>query len=349
LNKIVLTKKTSAIFLATVLVLGTITLFLPSFMTGAQAQEYYDGIENNYENDYGKDDRDKSKDNKIVKKVNCNNINANVNGLEIDGLPPALSGLAASEADEGERDVNSYGSYDSSGQQSGYDNNNNNNNFKFVCINNNNNTVIGGEGEEEEPIPEPDLACEECFAANITLQRAIVDFLVDFDGVLVNAGPFGIIVLGPGTDTIEQLCDMIESSASLYGVPMSDVVLKFFFSDILGVDPETPNSGIDALIECLLEAGIIVHREIPPPPTDSISANGIAGANSQCIGDPLCESLLQAQMTNSNSLGSSTNINTDTSEFQGTTNSPIIAQGTGDSTALEKITKLKQQWLGLLP
>ena len=141
---------------------------------------------------------------------------------------------------------------------------------------------------------------------------------------------------------------------------MSDVLLKFFFSDILGVDPETPNSGIDALIECLLEAGIIVHRELPPPPPspDSISANGIAGANLQCIGDPLCERLLQAQMMNSNSLGSSTNINTDTSAFDINTagglassfsSPPRITQGTEDLSALEKTTKLKQQWLELLP
>jgi hypothetical protein len=54
-------------------------------------------------------------------------------------------------------------------------------------------------------------------------------------------------------------------------------------------------------------------------------------------------------MTNSNSLGSSTNINTDTSEFQGTADSSITSQETGDSSALEKITKLKQQWLELLP
>ena len=91
-------------------------------------------------------------------------------------------------------------------------------NSRFVCINNNDNTVVEGE--------EPDLACEECFAANSNLQTAIEDFLVDFDGIIIDAGPFGIFVLGPGTDTIEQLCDMIESSASLYGIPFSDVASK---------------------------------------------------------------------------------------------------------------------------
>ena len=50
-NKIVSTKRTSAIFLAIVLVTETIALSPPSFMTNAQAQSsyYIDGImDNNY-------------------------------------------------------------------------------------------------------------------------------------------------------------------------------------------------------------------------------------------------------------------------------------------------------------
>ena len=43
-NKKVLTKKTSAIFLAIVLVAGTIALMSPSFMTNAQAFQ----MDNNY-------------------------------------------------------------------------------------------------------------------------------------------------------------------------------------------------------------------------------------------------------------------------------------------------------------
>jgi hypothetical protein len=36
------------------------------------------GMDNNYQT-YGKDNRDKSKDSVNVKKINCNNININVN------------------------------------------------------------------------------------------------------------------------------------------------------------------------------------------------------------------------------------------------------------------------------
>jgi hypothetical protein len=150
LNKIVLEKNISAIFLVTVLVAGTIATFSPSFMVGAQADSYLE-MENNYEKSYGNYNIDKSKDSSSVsiKKVKCNNINVNVNGLELNTTSvPSLSNLLASEAqaeDEGERDTGSYGSNDGiyGSGQSGHDNNS----FKFVCINNNNNTVI----EEEEP------------------------------------------------------------------------------------------------------------------------------------------------------------------------------------------------------
>ena len=157
MTKKLLIKRTSAIFLAIVLVAGTITLFSPSFMTGAQAQEYYGGMENNYENHYGKDTY-KSKDSNsvIVKKIKCNNVNVNVNGLELNGLPPFLTGLAseAQTADEGQTGASSYGSGKTSygNGQSG-----SNNDFKFICINNNNNTVVVG---EEPPTPIPPV--EEC-------------------------------------------------------------------------------------------------------------------------------------------------------------------------------------------
>src|SRR5687768_15738868 len=149
------TTKISSIFLAAILVAGTITAVYPSFVLGAEAQsETYYGVDS-YKQSYGKESY-KSKDSSsaIVKKVKCNNIDVNVNGLEITALPPSLSGLLTDEAqaaDEGERGASSYGSGEGSygsGGQSGSDKD-----FKFVCINNNNNTVIGG-GEEEEPIPE---------------------------------------------------------------------------------------------------------------------------------------------------------------------------------------------------
>jgi hypothetical protein len=151
-NSIVTIKKTTSLFLAIVLVAGTFAAISPSFMVGAQADSYLE-MENNYEKSYGNDNNiDKSKDSNsvIVKKINCNNINVNVNGLELIALPAALNSLLTGEAqatdDEGQYGASSYGS---SGGESGYDNNL----FKFVCINNNNNTVVGGEQPPTPPTP----------------------------------------------------------------------------------------------------------------------------------------------------------------------------------------------------
>jgi hypothetical protein len=113
LTKIVSIKETSAIFLAIVLVLGTIALAVPSFSVEAQAtsdrekdydndkkdrdykskdhdEKDYDKYEEkkSYDKDdykseyssYGKYDRDHDKDSNSVsiKKVKCNNINVNL-------------------------------------------------------------------------------------------------------------------------------------------------------------------------------------------------------------------------------------------------------------------------------
>jgi hypothetical protein len=289
------TTKISSIFLAAILVAGTITAVYPSFVIGAEAQsETYYGVDS-YKQSYGKDNSYKSKDSSsaLLKKIKCNNIDVNVNGLEITALPPSLSGLLTDEAqaaDEGERGASSYGSGEGSygsGGQSGYDNKNS---FKFVCINNNNNTVVGGEEEPEVQEPEPEI-CEECFAANSTLRTEIIDALVDFEGSITISGPDYVLAILAGTNTIEQLCAIIESSAELYGGPIPADALDFALSFLLteGIDPDVP--ALDALIECLLEAVIIVEEELPPPPM-SISDNGLrASGTVQCTGDPLCARL----------------------------------------------------------
>ena len=109
-NKIVSTKTPSAIFLAIVLVAGTITLSSSSFMSGAQADPYY-GMDSYKKKSNGKD--------VSVKSIKCNNVNVNVNGLELNLTSvPFLSGLLASEAHEGERGASSYGSDGSYGDKS---------------------------------------------------------------------------------------------------------------------------------------------------------------------------------------------------------------------------------------
>jgi hypothetical protein len=125
MNKIILIKNINSIFIIIILITGTISQSSFSFMTTASAQT----------ESYVKDVSDSS--------LNCNNINVNVNGLEFEVLPPALSALLTG----GEADASAYGSgtgnYGSASSSSESD-------FRFICINNNNNTIV------EEPIqPEP--------------------------------------------------------------------------------------------------------------------------------------------------------------------------------------------------
>jgi hypothetical protein len=339
-NKIVSIKSFSAIFLAIVLVTGTIALYFPSFMTGAKAQLYYDNrmdnrynsygpipeypdnnYYNSYESDYGmdkdkkpyrtdsyeskypsykhdykpaypsygKDDkRDKSsKDSKKsvdINKIKCINTNLNINGnnnadINVGNKGQGYSG-AYSSGVNGEEGYNGYyDEYEKKGK--GFDD--------CVIDNNNTNTNIISGGNQTTP---EDLACEECFAVNSTLQTEIIDALVEFNGSIAASDEESGLIITSGIDTIEQLCEILESSAELFGAPVSsgllDDVLAFLLTGEF-FDIEVP--ALDALIECLLEAGIIVERELPPPPPDSISANGIAGANVQCTGDPLCARL----------------------------------------------------------
>jgi hypothetical protein len=90
-----------------------------------------------------------------LKKLKCNNINVNVNGLELDVLPPFLTGLISygEVADEGLYGDNSYESYgDNSYESYGEDRPlGSPTDFKFICINNNNNIVVL---EEEPPVPQ---------------------------------------------------------------------------------------------------------------------------------------------------------------------------------------------------
>ncbi len=70
-NKIVSITKNSAIFLAAILIAGTIALSSPSFMTAstAQAQPYYDGMDkryNSYQPDYPPEYKDSNSYNSYI-------------------------------------------------------------------------------------------------------------------------------------------------------------------------------------------------------------------------------------------------------------------------------------------
>ena len=121
MSKLESTKRTNAIFLLIVLIIGTFTALSPSFMTGAQAFL----MDNNYKSDYGMNSHDdkqsygKDNNNNYYKSkdsssnVKCNNINVNLNGFNNNDIGASTTsglGALATEAqaeDEGEIGANS--------------------------------------------------------------------------------------------------------------------------------------------------------------------------------------------------------------------------------------------------
>jgi len=261
LNKIISIKKTSSIFLATVLVLGTIAAISPSFMVGAAAQidSYYDGMDNNYKKSAGKD--------VSVKSIKCNNINVNVNGLELTALPSSLSNLLTNEEADGS--ASSYGSgigsYDD-GQT------NSQGNFKFICINNNNNTFVGV--DDEEPTPPkatlnvtknvtctyifgavvPELACE-LLEDRITENQFLIE--VTDDNPVPSQFPGSesgtIVTLGAGNYVVSEIPDVAAIEADIVylvqqfeaqsgGTEYTITPQVSFTGDCTDVNPNNPES-----------------------------------------------------------------------------------------------------------
>jgi hypothetical protein len=233
-NKIVSIKKTSSIFLATVLVLGTLATIFPSFMTGAQAVPEY-GMERDYKKS---DKKDVS-----VKNVKCNNINVNVNGLELNLTSvPFLRGLLASEAHEGERGASSFGS-----GQSGYDNNS----FKFICINNNNNTVVVGE--------EPPTPVDECSEAE-EIEACFEEFLFEGDFLTLVAALESGITIGINGEEV-TLRSFNDICLAFEGLTTYQQLMEAVDNILIDADV-SPGEGFFAVVNCIAEAiGIPIPQD----------------------------------------------------------------------------------------
>ena len=103
---------------------------------------------NNYEpENYQSYEYDNYANGEFTKKIKCNNINSNINGLEnnIDHNNPLGVGSAALQGDEEGISTNAYGN----GER-----NYNNGNFDFDCINNNGNDNTGGNGGTDPAGPQ---------------------------------------------------------------------------------------------------------------------------------------------------------------------------------------------------
>ncbi len=205
-NKKVPRKKTSAIFLAIVLIVGTFAAISPLFISGVEAQAEY-----RYDNNYNPKYLPYENDN-----INCNNINVNVNGfngIEVGTLLTALRGLATDKAqasDEVERGASSFGSGSGSNGPVGSDND-----LVYVCISNNNNN-------NEQPL-EPTTAtlkvikqinCEDQIEGDCDDLRELVnenDYIIQVEGNNPDpsspfpGSPIGTdITLGPGEYVVTE-------------------------------------------------------------------------------------------------------------------------------------------------
>ena len=254
MTKIILRKTTkfNAIFLAAILVVGTITLSNSSFMVGAQAQQFngMDQMYNNYEPEYGTDNsydnkQSYEKENNYYKSkdsssnVKCNNINVNNNGfneVELNALQPFLNGLETDEAqasDEGEIGASSIGS--DGGRPSGSDTES-----RVVCINNNDNTVTTGTNEDNGGETDQCAVVKACFE----------DFLgpEDFE-TLTMALENGLnLTIGEQPETLNSFADICEV---LDGLTMFE--LRGAIGDILGA-LDIILEDINGLFDCIAEA-----------------------------------------------------------------------------------------------
>ena len=166
-----------------------------------------------------------------------------------------------------------------------------NKNIVNFCKNKNNIVV------EVPPVVNRD--CEECFAENIELKVALEEFLLEFDTfidiTITRVEGVEFLLITPDTNTIEQLCAQLENAVEEGLLPISDDLLRFVLLQILGKDFETQ---IEELIECLLEKGVIVDRELNLPGI-SIFDNRIddglqPSMNVECICDnPICDQIRQ--------------------------------------------------------
>jgi hypothetical protein len=237
LKNIVLTKNTSAIFLAIVLITGTFAALSPSFIIGvnAQTEPYYE-IENGYSsyeaepreyppqytereynNDnyeskytsYGKDNSYKSKDGASIKKINCVNININGNSNgDINNFARSPgNGIATAAEDETEGEF-STSSFENGEKYNGYDDGyKKDKDFDCIIDNNNNNGETGDSDGVGDGVGDGVEACVDCFEEYLDpTQLAAVNTALE-GGVEITIGGTGVII-----NSLQDLCTELEGA-----------------------------------------------------------------------------------------------------------------------------------------
>ena len=240
MSKTIITAKANSVLLATVLVAGIIALSYPSFMIGAQAQEFngmdqrYNNYEPEHETDYGMDSYDKksyekdySYDKSKDSVKNIESKNYNFNGLKPHGMSSGLNGLSseALAADEGANGASSSesdrGSY---GGSSGHDGS-----VTVYCIFDNHKKT------PKSPVPPvPVDECTTCFTAEgvtLVFPKQVPATLPMTDGVI---------------NSFEELCNLI------FNPPYSESLTQLERLVEAVVPTGTTADQIDNIVDCLV-------------------------------------------------------------------------------------------------
>src|SRR5215208_4981216 len=276
---------------------------------------------------YGKDNRDKSKDSSSksisINKVKCININSNINGNNTGNVSLGNKGqgyLGASSSDGS--------GYDGEGEEyydNGYNNNKKQDNgFECIINNNNNNTnIVSGGGNVTAGNGNEAVTCEDCFLDALGSANLIR---------LVN------VLAGQPTDqpnNLEEFCNALRAS----------------FFTLFPID--SPLQFVNMIQSALARAGIELESEELVNLINCIVNDFDGGTNSNTAGGLAASNInTDTSASNINTAGglAASNINTVGGLAASFSSPPSITQGTEeDSSALEKITKLKKQWLELLP
>jgi hypothetical protein len=353
LNKI-LSIKSNAIFLAAILVAGTIALSVQSFMIGAHAQPYYydggmDTSYNSYESlqypsykpdykaKYSSDNNNyKSKDSKSVSinKIKCINNNVNINGNNTGDINIGNKGAANEEGYSSGYSSNDGSGYGGEGYYDGGQNYKKDKGFNCIINNNNTNTNFGGGGNQTIP-PGPTTT-------NLNVTKLVTCQQVDGSSLV------------PSIQQLSANCDDLLAliTEDQFNITVTDT----------NVSPSNFNgSEIGTLVT--LDAGPFTVTE---EPDDSVAADvatlediqtNITGPIPSFLGDCTQTGIGSFSATGDIAAGGQETCNI-VNNFVMTRNdgltggSSIISQGIADSselTALEKVEKLKKQWLELLP
>jgi hypothetical protein len=277
---------------------------------GYQADQY-----ENYANDMANNNYYKSQGSDVVKKIKCNNINSNLNGVEANiGTGDSLGLEAASLQDDASSN------WLGNGQA-------NNGNFDLDCINNNNNEggqgggATGPQGPEGPEGPQGLPGITQLNDANtyqVTSEEIVNTFTSSTSGAAsCNSGDF--VINGGFTIT--------GTSPSPAGVTLLENTNKPFYTPFI--------SGWEVFIFPTTSPGTVIYL-VHATCFDNSPSTSLAAASSAV-------STLQQQSEDSPIIS------------QAIVDSPKLAalekqpEDSSELTATEKITKLKQQWLDLLP